>query len=377
MKIIIAPDSFKGCLTNIEAAFAIEQGVLDVMPDAVIDKVPMADGGEGTMEALVTSTNGEYIEVEASDPLGRTINGKYGILGDGKTSVIEMSVVSGLINLKEEERNPLYTTTYGTGQLIKHALESGCRKLIVCIGGSATNDLGAGVAQALGIRFFMRDKTEIIEKICGCHLGKIASVDLSNLHPAVNDIETIVACDVRNPLLGDNGSARLYSLQKGATPDIVEQLEENMKSFIDVAESAVCKSVRNIPGAGAAGGLGAGLMLFLDAELFPGTDIVMDACSFTERIKDADIILTGEGKIDEQTAYGKTIAGIAARAKAVKVPVIAFAGKIEDYDSLFNSGVTAVFPICQGPISLEQAISDASFLLRNSVKNVMRVWRSC
>jgi glycerate kinase len=377
MKIIIAPDSFKGSLTAQEAASAMERGIRAVIPNAEIDKIPMADGGEGTLEALVASTKGQFKEVEAVDPLGRPMNGQYGILGDGRTAIIEMSAVSGLLLLKKEERNPLNTTTYGTGQLIQNALESGCRELIIGIGGSSTNDCGTGMAQALGVRFFRNDKTEILDKMCGRFLGDVTAIDVSGLHPAIQSSHITVACDVKNPLLGENGCARVYSRQKGATPEVVKQLEKNMTLFIDVAEKTTDRSVRNVPGSGAAGGLGAGLMLFLGAELLPGINLIMDACGFSERIRDADLILTGEGKIDNQTVFGKTIAGIALRAKARNIPVIAFAGAVENADNLYEFGVISFFSICPGPMSIEQTEADAMMLLQNTVERVMRVYVIC
>jgi glycerate kinase len=372
MKIIIAPDSFKGSLTAKEAASAMARGVRAIAPNAEIDIIPLADGGEGTLEALVASTHGQFKQVGASDPLGRSINGQYGVLGDGKTIVIEMSVVSGLLLLKENERNPLFTTTYGTGQLIREALDSGCRELIVGIGGSSTNDCGAGMAQALGVRFFRNDKTEILDKICGKLLADVAAIDNSRIHPTVRSAHITVACDVRNPLLGENGCTYVYAPQKGAKPEIVKQLEKNMTSFIDIAEKTINRSVRDIPGAGAAGGLGAGLMLFLGAKLQPGIDIVMDACGFSERIKDADFILTGEGKIDSQTAFGKTIAGIASSAKLRKISVIAFAGKVENTDNLYRSGVISCHSISPKTMTLEQSMANAATLLQRAVERVMR-----
>jgi glycerate kinase len=372
MKIIIAPDSFKGSLTAKEAASAMARGIRAIAPNAEIDIIPLADGGEGTLEALVAATHGQFKQVTASDPLGRSINGHYGVLGDGKTIVIEMAAVSGLLLLKENERNPLFTTTYGTGQLIREALDSGCRELILGIGGSSTNDCGAGMAQALGVRFFRNDKTEILDKICGKLLGDVAAIDDSRIHPAVRSAHITVACDVRNPLLGENGCTYVYAPQKGAEPEIVKQLEKNMTSFIHIAEKTVNRSVRDIPGAGAAGGLGAGLMLFLGAKLQPGIDIVMDACGFSERIKDADFILTGEGKIDSQTAFGKTIAGIAARAKLRKISVIAFAGEVENTDNLYQSGVTSYYSITPKTMTLEQSMTNAATLLQNAVERVMR-----
>jgi glycerate kinase len=375
MKIIIAPDSFKGSLTAQAAASAIERGVRIAIPDAIIDIIPMADGGEGTLDALISSTNGEFKEIEASDPLSRPIKGKYGVLGDGKTAVIEMAAVSGILLLKKEERNPLHTTTYGTGQLIQHALESGCNELIIGIGGSSTNDCGTGMAQALGVRFFRKDKTEITDKMCGGLLGEVAIIDTIGLHPAIQKSHLTAACDVKNPLLGKHGCTLMFSKQKGATPEIADQLEVKMKSFIDIAEKSIGKSVRNFPGAGAAGGLGAGLMLFLGAELEPGIGIVMNACNFSDRINNADLILTGEGKIDNQTTFGKTIAGIALCAKSAKIPVIAFGGVVENADNLYELGVTEIFPICPDTISLEQAMVEAPMLLQNTVERVMQKYR--
>lgn len=375
MKIVIAPDSFKGSMTAQQASSAMELGVRAAIPDAEIDSIPMADGGEGTLEALVSSTNGIFKEVQAVDPLGRSIDGRYGILGDGKVVVIEMANVSGLLLLKKEELNPLSTTTYGTGQLIRHALESGYQEFIVCIGGSSTNDCGAGMAQALGVKFLLNDKTEITDKMRGGLLGDVEFIDRSGLHPAIQQSRITVACDVNNPLLGEYGCARIFSKQKGATPEITDQLERNMESFINVAEDVTGMQVRNIPGVGAAGGLGAGLMLFLKATLQSGINLVIEACNFSNRIKNADLILTGEGKIDSQTVYGKTIAGIARRAKSMNIPVIAFCGIVENANNLYKLGVTEIFPIKKFSSSIQQAMAEAPTLLKNSVESVMKKYR--
>lgn len=372
MKIIIAPDSFKGSLTSDQAANAIERGVRAVLHNVEIDKIPMADGGEGTLQALVTSTDGQFREVEATDPIGRPVKTRFGILGDDVTAVIEMAAVSGLLLLEKDKRNPLYTSTFGTGQLIAHAIDYGCRKIIIGIGGSATNDCGTGMAQALGVQFIRKNKFEIIEKMNGNFLKDVHSINLKNLESIGQSYEITAACDVKNPLLGEMGCARIYSPQKGASPKEVEILEENMKVFIDIAEKATHKSVRDIPGAGAAGGLGAGLLLFLGAELRPGIDIVMDACQFDQRIRGADLIITGEGKIDNQTAHGKTIAGIAVRAKTQKIPVVAFAGTVEQADNLYELGITNYYSISEFPISVEKSIANASILLQDSVERVMK-----
>jgi len=371
VKIIIAPDSFKGSLTSCEAASAIERGVCIAIPDAEIEIIPMADGGEGTLNTLLSSTKGIFKEVKAIDPLCRTIKTKYGVLGNRKTVVIEMAAVSGLMLLKNEEHNPLRTTTYGTGQLIRHALESGYREFIIGIGGSATNDCGAGMAQALGVRFFRKDQTEITEIMCGGLLGNVASIDITGLHPAIHKSQVVVACDVKNTLLGEKGCSLMYSLQKGATPEIAEKLEANMKSFIDIAETTIGRKARDVPGAGAAGGLGAGLKLFLGADLQQGINIIMDACNFYERIKDADLILTGEGKIDNQTAFGKTIAGIAQQAKSAKIPVIAFGGIIGNTEELIKLGIKIIYPICEKSVPIDHSMAQASELLKNTTARVM------
>jgi glycerate 2-kinase len=376
VKIVIAPDSFKGSLTSHEAALAIERGVCIAFPDAEIEIIPIADGGEGTIDALISSTKGIIKEAEAVDPLGRIIKGEYGILGNGKTAVIEMAAVSGLLLLKENERNPLQTSTYGTGQLIRHLLDSGYRRFIIGIGGSSTNDCGTGMAQALGVRFFRRDKSEITERMNGGLLRDVASIETSGLHSGIQESQIVAACDVKNILLGERGCSLMYSLQKGASPEIANQLEGNMKSFIGIAEQTFNNKVREVPGAGAAGGLGAGLMLFLGAELQSGIDIILDYCNFSERIKDADIVFTGEGKIDNQTAFGKTIAGIARRAKSAKIPVIAFCGIVENVDELADLGVSYIYPICSRHISAEHSMVIASELLESTAAGVMELYKN-
>jgi glycerate kinase len=332
----------------------------------------MADGGEGTLQALVASTHGQFIKTGAIDPIGRAITGQYGVLGDGKTIIIEMAEVSGLLLLKKAERNPLNTTTYGTGLLIRHALDLGYRNFIIGVGGSATNDGGAGMAQALGVKFFRKDKTEISEKLCGKLLGDVAAIDVSELHAVIGQSQIVVACDVRNPLLGEHGCAKMYSPQKGAIPAMVKQLEKNMTMFMNVAEKSTGLSVQDIPGAGAAGGLAAGLKLFLGAEFQSGVDIVLNACGFSEKIKNADMILTGEGKIDSQTAFGKTIAGIALRAKPLNIPVIAFAGILENAGDLADIGVTRCYSIQTEHIAVEQSMKNAAVLLHHKVEHVIR-----
>ena len=275
MKIVIAPDSFKGSLTALQVAEAMEVGLRRVFPDATIEKVPMADGGEGTVQSLVDATGGEILTAQVMDPLGNTIDAQYGVLGDGVTAVIEMAEASGLTLVPLDKRDPRVTTTYGTGELIRSALAHGCRKLIIGIGGSATNDGGAGMAQALGAKLLTASGEQI--KPGGDHLATLHSIDLSELDPRITETETVVACDVNNPLTGEQGASYVYGPQKGATREMIEMLDANLAHFDKILQRDLSKSVGNVPGAGAAGGLGAGLMAFVDASLKSGIEIVTEA----------------------------------------------------------------------------------------------------
>ncbi|MBN1398432.1 MAG: glycerate kinase [Bacteroidetes bacterium] len=363
-------------MTSIEAADAIRCGVRSVFPHAEVDIIPAADGGEGTIDTLLYSMEGYIEEIETIDPLGRIIKGRYAVIEESKTAVVETAAASGILLLKPEERNPLVTTTFGTGQIIFKALESGYRKFIIGVGGTSTNDCGTGIAQALGVRFYREDKSEIKEKMCGGLLKEISSMDISGIHPAVQESQITVACDVKNILLGEEGCSLMFSPQKGATSEMACQLEENMKSFIGIAEKLVNRKVRDIPGAGAAGGSGAGLALFLNAELKSGIDIIMDACNFSKRIKNADLILTGEGKIDNQTAYGKVIAGIARRAKSEGIPVIAFAGILENADNLKELGIADYYQINSSPAPDKKFMMRASEFLQETVKIAMQKYKN-
>lgn len=373
MKIVIAPDSFKGSLSAVEVSDAIEKGVKRVLPDADIVKLPMADGGEGTVEALVSSTNGHIEQKVVRDPLGNEIGAHYGILGDGKTAVIEMASASGLPLVPPEKRNPLYTTTYGTGELMLAAAEKGCRDFIIGIGGSATTDCGTGMAQALGVSFYDKSGQKIDAYMNGDRLGKTSSIDFSGLSPAIKESRFTVACDVDNPLLGPKGSAYVYAPQKGASPEIVKQLETNMTYFADVLEATIDRKVRHIPGAGAAGGLGAGLIAFVNGTLKPGIEIVLQASKFANQIKGASLILTGEGKIDYQTAFGKTLSGIAREAKKQGIPVIGIGGMIDtDIDNLYEIGINSFFSICNQPMDLQTAMENTDTLLQLISERIMR-----
>ncbi|MCY3724754.1 MAG: glycerate kinase [Candidatus Poribacteria bacterium] len=372
MKIVVAPDSFKGSVSALEAANAMEQGLRRVFPDAIIEKIPMADGGEGTVQSLVDATGGHFQTRRVRAPLENEVDAQFGILSDGETAVIEMASASGLTLVKPHERNPLRTTTYGTGELIHTALEAGCRRLIIGIGGSATNDGGAGMAEALGVRLLDTNGKQIQRG--GGSLGQLASIDVTNLHPAIAETETVVACDVNNPLTGPDGASHVYGPQKGATPEMIETLDGHLAHFDEVLMQTLGKSFNDIPGAGAAGGLGAGLMAFLNAELRLGVDIMIDAVNLKERVKGATVVFTGEGQLDFQTAFGKTPVGVAKVAKAYGIPVIAIAGGIaEGAEAVYDAGIDAMLGIVQEPMSLEDAVTDASRLIADTAEQAARL----
>lgn len=372
MKIVIGPDSFKGSLSAAEVANAIEKGIKKVDKNIEIIKVPMADGGEGTVESLVEATGGEYVKVKVKDPLMREIEAIYGILGDNKTAVIEMAQASGLPLLKKEERNPMKTTTYGTGELIKYALENGCRSIIIGIGGSATNDGGSGMIMALGARLLDGEGQDI--GFGGESLSKLRTIDLTGLNEKVKQCNFIVACDVDNPLIGEHGASYIFGPQKGADENMVKILDDNLKHYGKVLEETLNVSVLQYPGAGAAGGLGAALLAFFNAELKRGIDIVIEATKLEDKIKDADLVITGEGMIDYQTQFGKTPYGVASICKIYNKPVIAIAGGIgKDASDLYKKGIDSIFSIVDRPMSLEEAMKNAEVLLEATAERIMRV----
>ena len=372
MKIVIAPDSFKGSLTALQVAGAIEVGLRRVFPNAAIEKVPMADGGEGTVQSLVDATNGEILNARVLDPLGNPIKAEYGVLGDGFTAVIEMAAASGLTLVPLDKRNPCVTTTYGTGELIRAALAHGCRKLIIGIGGSATNDGGAGMAQALGAKLLTTNGKQIGPG--GGSLATLSSIDLSELDPRIAETETVVACDVNNPLTGKQGASHVYGPQKGATPEMIEVLDANLAHFDKIVQRDLSKSVGNVQGAGAAGGLGAGLMAFLNASLKSGIEIVTEATKLSKRFADADLVITGEGQINFQTVFGKTPVGVAKVAKTHNIPVIAIAGSIADNsDGVYDAGIDAMIDIVPEPMPLETAIENATPLIETAAERAGRM----
>ncbi|MDK2919784.1 MAG: glycerate 2-kinase [Candidatus Petromonas sp.] len=368
MRIVIAPDSFKGSLSAKEVADNIEIGIRKVYSDIDILKVPMADGGEGTVESLVDATGGEIIRLEVTGPLGEKVESFYGIMGDKKTAVIEMAAASGLPLVPNDKRNPMITTTYGTGELIKSALDRGCRDFIIGIGGSATNDGGSGMLEALGVKFLDKNGKKL--PWGGGALINLDKIDMSSLDERLKSSRFVVACDVDNPLCGTNGASYVYGPQKGATVEMVQKLDRVLNHYGNMIKKYLGKDVMDIKGAGAAGGLGAGFMAFLNAQLKPGVDIVIEKTRLKEIVKDADLVITGEGKMDSQTIYGKTPFGVAKVAKGFGIPVIAIAGCISD-DAHINheQGIDAMFSIVNYPIELQDALNKekaAVFIQKNS-----------
>ncbi|MDT0145693.1 glycerate kinase [Priestia aryabhattai] len=374
MKIVIAPDSFKESLTALHVCEAVEKGIKAHFPDVEISKVPMADGGEGTVQSLVDATGGDIIQARVTGPLGKEVEAFYGILGDGNTAVIEMAAASGLHHVPVDKRNPLITTTRGTGELILKALDHKVKHIIIGIGGSATNDGGTGMAKALGAKLLDANGAEIKEG--GGSLAQLASIDLTNLDSRLAEVKVEVACDVDNPLTGETGASAVFGPQKGATPDMVKQLDLNLAHYAAIVGKEMGIHIQSIPGAGAAGGLGGGLLAFLSAELKPGVDIVIKATQLESYIKNADLVITGEGKIDGQTIYGKTPIGVAKTAKKHSVPVIAIAGSIgAGSEAVYEHGISALFSVVPGAVSLQEALEKADENIERTAKNVASVIR--
>jgi glycerate kinase len=350
----------------------MEQGARIVFPSAEFTIVPMADGGEGTVQALVEATRGRLLKEEVGDPLRRPIQAQYGVLGDGRTAVIEMAAASGLPLLAPEERNPLITSTYGTGQLVRAALGEGCTSLIIGIGGSATVDGGAGMAQALGAVFLDADGRAL--GAGGGELGRLDRIEMSGFDARAMKAEVLVASDVDNPLLGVRGAARVFGPQKGATPEMVEVLESNLRRFAEIVRRDLGRDIADLPGAGAAGGLGAGLAAFLGAKMRPGVEIIAEAAGLEDKMRGSSLVITGEGKLDRQTAFGKTVAGVAAIAKRCGVPVMAIAGSLgEGAEEVLDHGLDAMADIIDRPMELEEALADAPALIRAATERSCRL----
>ena len=384
MKILIAPDSFKGCLSAAEAAQALSTGVKRVFKDAVCLLAPIADGGEGTVDALVLASSGKFMHTLVCDPLGREVNAKWGILGNSRTAVIEMAAASGLPLLLEngkDERNPLLASTYGTGQLVKAALDCGIHKIIMGIGGSATNDGGSGLASALGVRFLDKNGQELPQG--GGNLAELDYIDSSNLDPRLQDLELLVACDVDNPLCGAKGAAAVYGPQKGANPEMVAHLDKSLALYAQKCTAHTSKNVADLAGAGAAGGLGAGLMFFSQAKLISGAELVLDTINLPALMQEVSFVITGEGATNFQTVYGKAPIAVAKLAKAVAkkakrpIPVICISGALgENFEAVYEHGIDALMAAIAEPMNLEACLLGAKDSLASAAERACRLLKA-
>ena len=371
-KIVIASDSFKGSLSSAEVAACGERAVHRLCPDCKVVQLPVADGGEGTAETLTAALGGQSVTAIVHDPLGRLITARYGWIAQEQTALIEMAAASGLPLLPLEERNPWLTSTYGTGELIRNALERGCHKFLIAIGGSATNDGGMGLLQALGFRFLDAEGKELPG--CGGSLQQIQQIDSSGVLVDLAQCQFTVACDVTNPFYGPTGAAYVFAPQKGADAEMVEALDQGLRHFAQLIHTTQGIAIDQLAGAGAAGGLGGGLVAFLNARLTPGIEMVLDALRFDTQITGADLIITGEGKLDAQTCMGKTPLGILRRAQQQGIPVVALGGAVEASEALNQCGFLAVFPILPYPTSLTEAM-DSSFTQQNIERTIAQVLR--
>ena len=378
MKAVIAIDSFKGSLSSRELSKSISRGIKKVFPQAELISMAVADGGEGTVEALISGAQGRFEECLVHGPLMEPVTARYGILRNAKTAVIEMASASGVTLIPEKKRNALKTTTYGTGELIRDAVSKGCRNFIIGIGGSATNDLGMGMMQALGAKFTDTSGNELLGT--GENMEKVANIDLSGILPELADCSFTIACDVNNPLWGENGAAFIYAPQKGADTNDMLKLDAGLRSLADKIKVQLGKDISNTPGAGAAGGLGGAFIAFLNGKLMSGIDIVLDILNFDEKLSGADIVITGEGRIDSQSAMGKTVTGIAKRCKNKNIPVIVFTGNVSDNAAeLHEHGITSFFSIINYPMSVEEAMKPetTSKLITKNTEEVFRLIKAC
>lgn len=378
MKIVLAPDSFKESLTAAQVCQAMERGIKQVAPQAEIKAIPMADGGDGTVDALVAATGGQIISIPVTGPLSSTVSAKFGWLPDQQTAVIEMAQASGLNYVAPAQRTPtsiLQATTYGTGELIEAALARGARKIIIGLGGSATNDGGAGLAQALGVDFFDQQGQKLQQKLGGGDLSEVQHIRLNHLDPRLSQTEILLASDVTSPLTGPTGASFMFGHQKGADLPTQQLLDQNLQHYANVITTDLGKKIANLPGSGAAGGLGAGLLAFTKAKLVPGFQIIAEEVHLADYIQQADLVLTGEGGTDRQTKFGKTPFGVAQLAHQAKVPVISLAGNLgAGYQDLYPAGFTAFFSVLPGPVSLDQALQNASKNIEQTTVNIMRLW---
>jgi glycerate kinase len=374
MKIVIAPDSFKGCLNALNAALAMRRGVQRVYPDCAIDMIPMADGGEGTVDAILCAVRGERIKIKVTDPLGRLIEAVYALIDEGETALIEMAAASGLTLLSNQERNPRITSTQGTGLLIRDALDHGVKKILLGIGGSATNDGGAGLAVALGVKLLDAQGNELPQG--GAALVRLDNIDMSGLDPRLAKVKIEVACDVQNPLCGPEGASVVYGPQKGANPEDIRVMDTALQNFGEVLSRVAGANLLELAGGGAAGGLGTGVVGFLGAKLRPGSQMVLEVANADDKIKHADLVLTGEGRTDFQTAYGKVPVGVSALAQKYSVPVFVISGSVEGSpDFLAGVGVASCFSVAEGPATLDEAFQKAEEQLERAVWRILTVWK--
>ncbi|MBV1809617.1 glycerate kinase [Pseudomonas viridiflava] len=374
MKIVIAPDSFKDSLSAQAVADAIASGLAEVWPDAELVKCPMADGGEGTVEAVLDACEGQWMSAQVSGPLGDSVSAQWGWLAQSRTAIIEMAMASGLQLLTLKQRDACLTSTEGTGQLISAALDAGAQRVILAIGGSATNDGGSGMLSALGARFLDRDDQPLPRG--GRALAELARIDLSDLDPRLANVRVEIAADVDNPLCGPNGASHIFGPQKGASPDQVLALDAALAHFADHSARTLGRDLRDSPGSGAAGGMGFAAKAYLNASFRAGVEVVADLTGLEQALVGADLVITGEGRFDAQTLRGKTPLGVARVAQRQRVPVIVLAGTLgEGYEQLYQHGISAAFALTSGPMDLEQACREAPRLLQERARDVARVWR--
>lgn len=376
MKVAIAIDSFKGSLSSLQAGEAIKKGVNKVFPDAEVSVNPLADGGEGTVEALTLGMGGRLIKTTVCGPLGKPVPASYGVVDESGIAIIEMAAAAGITLVSEKDRNPLYTTTYGVGELIRDAIDKGCRRFIIGIGGSATNDGGVGMLQALGCNFLDESGESIPFGAIG--LKDLKTINLTNMMPQLKECTFRVACDVTNPLCGENGCSAIYGPQKGATPDMVKDMDEWLADYARLSKNVLKDSDVNAPGAGAAGGLGFAFMAYLGAKLESGIGIVLDETRLEDKIKGADLVITGEGRIDSQTVMGKAPIGVAHMAKKYGIPVIAMAGCLTEDAYICNEhGIDAIFPILRSVVTLDEALDseNAKKNLTATAEQLMRLYK--
>ncbi|KTT40216.1 glycerate kinase [Pseudomonas oryzihabitans] len=373
MKIVIAPDSFKESLSAAGVASALARGLREALPQAELVECPLGDGGEGTLDAVLAATGGEVRQAQVTGPLGEPVKARWGWLAEQRTAFVEMASASGLELVPKARRDVLAATSRGTGELLRAALDAGAERLVLAIGGSATNDGGAGLLQALGVRLLDEQGQELVPG--GAALAQLGRIELTDLHPRLAEVEMVIAADVDNPLCGPQGASHIFGPQKGASPDQVRQLDAALAHFATITAATLGRDFKDQPGAGAAGGVGFAALAFLGATFRPGIEVVAELVGLEAALQDADLALTGEGRLDGQTLRGKTPAGVLRLARRHGVPVVAVAGSLgEGYDALYDQGLTAAFSLVPGPLSLDEALTQAEVLLERTARDIGRLW---